>query len=177
VLRRFLLTALLVGGLFGCLPVSQIPRPGASGPDPVEPVALDVPDLTGNWVVENTEGTLRQLWTLQMVGNVVTGEFVTDPAKLPAGASEQPRPVQGRVIGSGNVWGVRLETPGGTITIQDRSKFSYCPEVGNPNACRAGKRYEGTAPPAPSPVGSSSGAPARGSPAVPSATPTWRIIR
>lgn len=157
-LHRFCLTALLLGGLFGCLPQSQIPPAPPEGPDPVEAPALDFPDISGEWIVESGDGKIRQLWTLQLVGNTLTGEFTTDPETLEAGLSEPTRPVQGRVVGVGTTWGVRLETPtNGLISIQSAQQFTFCPGPGNPEACRVARRKGAS--PAPAPSGVPSGRP------------------
>lgn len=160
--RRFAVTALLVGGLFGCLPQSQIPARPPQGPDPIEPVGLDAPNITGEWIVENGDKSLRQLWALEMTGNKVTGTFETLPDDQAPGIVEPPRPVDGFVIGSGTTWGVRLNTPtNGLISIQSREQFTFCPKPGGQD-CRVARRK--TATPAPSASG------------VPSARPSWVFI-
>lgn len=153
-LRRLCLTALLAGGLLGCLPVSRIPPAPPPGPDPVEPVGLDAPNITGEWIVENADRTIRQLWTLEMIGNKVTGTFMTDPDALDPGLTEPPRPVEGWVIGAGDTWGVRLDSPtGGLIAIQSKDKFTFCAKLRDPD-CRVARRK--SASPAPSPSGTTS---------------------
>lgn len=132
-MRPLLIALLLI--LPACVP-NAASRPASPSERPATVLPEQVPDLSGEWHLGSKEGAFAEIWTIEQVGNALTGTIVYDPAALPAGFANAPRDLYGQLIDNGGTWLALLQTPDGTLRVDSDQQFSFC--LKNGSTCRTG---------------------------------------
>ncbi|MNY64063.1 hypothetical protein D3C86_2011110 [compost metagenome] len=92
--------------------------------------------MSGEWRLGSKDGAFAEIWTIEQVGNALTGTIVYDPAALPEGFANSPRDLYGQLIDNGGTWLALMQTPDGTLRVDSDQQFSFC--LKNGSTCRTG---------------------------------------
>jgi hypothetical protein len=127
-MKRLVWFALL---LAACANPAPAMRRASSAPP--EPTPAPLPAIAGDWVVSEGDHP-KVVWTIQQDGQLITGSIKpVEESGLPIAA----QPIHGQFVAYGAGWQGRMESPDGTLTVED-GLLRFCPTVGSAIGCRTG---------------------------------------